>query len=73
MSAVAVDCTTTATAWISRVTTWVSSGRHDEGDDGARLGSPVGAMIVVSPVDRNENGMLMTCAIAPNSDARSAR
>ncbi len=30
-------------------------------------GSPVGAMIVVSPVDRNENGMLTTWAIAPNT------
>ena len=28
-------------------------------------GSPVGLMIVVSPEDRNENGMLTTCAIAP--------
>ena len=67
MIAVAVACTTTATAWMRSVTTCVSTSETTMPMIAAGSGSPVGAMIVVSPDVRNENGMLMTCAIPPNT------
>ena len=52
-------CTTTATDWISRVTTCVSTTATTMAMIALGSGSPVGLMIVVSPVDRKENGMLI--------------
>ncbi len=68
MIEVAVACTTTATDWISRVTTCVKTTATTMAMIALGSGSPVGLMIVVSPVDRNENGMLTTCAIAPKTN-----
>ena len=67
MIEVAVACTTTATDWISRVTTCVRIAPNTMPTIALGSGSPVGVMIVVSAVVRKEKGMLTTWAIAPNT------
>ena len=67
MIEVAVACTTIATDWMSSVTTWVRIAPKTTPMIALGVGSPVGVTIVVRAVVRNENGMLTTCAIAPNT------